>query len=93
MISYGNCVRSCLSVRRRESVESGRLMAADVWLVGPVGLILGSNGSFGDAWVSLLSLVGTELYICQTKQWPVTMSIARVSRARACAGSLRVPSG
>jgi hypothetical protein len=37
-------------------------MAADVWLVGPVGLILGSNGSFGDAWVSLLSLVGTELY-------------------------------
>ena len=66
IISYGNRdgnrVRSCLSVRRCESVESGRLMAADVWLVGPVGLILGSNGSFGDAWVSLLSLVGTELY-------------------------------
>ena len=37
-------------------------MAADVWLVGPVGLILGSNGSFGDAWVSLLSPVGTALY-------------------------------
>jgi len=46
----------------RESVESGRLMATDVWLVGPVGLVLGSNGSFGDAWVSLLSLYGTAFY-------------------------------
>jgi len=46
----------------RESVVSGRLMAADVWLVGPVGLVLGSNGSFGDAWVSLLSSVGTGSY-------------------------------
>ena len=43
----------------RESLESGRLMAADVWLVGRVGLVSGSNGSFGDAWVSLLSSVGT----------------------------------
>ena len=60
------CVHTYLvssNVCARESVESGRLMAADVWLVGPVGLILGSNGSFSDAWVSLLSLVGTELYI------------------------------
>ena len=27
-------------------------MAADVWLVGPGGLVLRANGSFGDAWVS-----------------------------------------
>ena len=33
-------------------------MAADVWLVARVGLVSGSNGSFGDAWVSLLSSVG-----------------------------------
>jgi len=32
-------------------------MATDVWLVARVGLVSGSNGSFGDAWVSLLSLV------------------------------------
>ena len=43
-------------------MESGRLMAADVWLVARVGLVSGSNGSFGDAWVSLLSLYGTALY-------------------------------
>ena len=43
-------------------MESGRLMAADVWLVARVGLVSGSNGSFGDAWVSLLSSVGTALF-------------------------------
>ena len=46
----------------RERAESGQLMAADVWLVGPVGLILGSNGSFSDAWVSLYLSNGTVLH-------------------------------
>ena len=38
-------------------------MAADVWLVARVGLVSGSDGSFGDAWVFLLlSLYGTALF-------------------------------
>ena len=42
------------------ATRRGALMAADVWLVGPVRG--SSNGSFGDAWVSHSSASGTAFH-------------------------------